>query len=817
MKENMPRTNTKSDTSLRGRAASLAWLWLAGSCAALAQAQEGADPGGAHADAARVIVASADAVAGSSAADLGAAAAPGGAGDITLENIVVSARKREEKLQDVPLAISSIPGGALERDGDYNIQDLSDKVPGIYIAPSNPRQTSIQIRGIGKNSANDGLETSVGVYVDGVYLAQPGEATFDLNDLDHVEVLRGPQGTLFGKNNTAGAVAFYTRKPSLTPGSEVEVIGGKDSTYEFHASATGPLADKTAFRLSAYDKSRDGFFHNLYDGNSYGGYDRKGVRGQLLDESVGDLSLRVIAEHYDSRELFANTSLIAPFTHYANGQAYTKSLPTKAAGLGYAPVIFDVWSRFVDLNSARPIQTTQNALSAQATLKLGGYTLDSITAFRRYTFDAKNDGDATPLDIVDWSGTVSSNRHWSEELRLSSPAGERLQYVAGLYYYHLSLWSNSPTQFGTLASSYYGGAGTAPGTLDGVLQNTIGTPETNSTAAFFQADYHLTDGWTATGGLRETRESKSASIVNTIVGGADPATLSAADLATRNGQIVTGSTSTAFTNSALSWLGSLSYRVNEDLNSFVTVSRGFKSGGINIEVTDVPLVVAPETATDVEAGIKSQWWDRRLQFNGNLYWSRIRNYQGNFQSANPILGQYIANVGDVRVRGLELEAAVRPLDGLHLSLSAAYNNAVYLDFTNATCPTELSNLGKICDFSGRTLPFAPRFTGTLAGEYTHRISASTVGYAGGSLTAHSSENVNSGLSAYGEQTAYTLTDLQAGVIGRNGAYDLSFWVKNLFDAQYLTAAGVSSVLGVKVITGTPGDPRTYGATLRLYF
>ena len=756
---------------------------------------------------------------GASAAGAAPASPGGGAAgdDASLERIVVSARKREEKLQDVPLSISSISGAALQRDGDYTIQDLSDKAPNIYIAPSNPRQTSIQIRGLGKNSANDGLETSVGVYVDGVYLAQPGEATFDLNDLDHVEVLRGPQGTLFGKNNTAGAVSFYTRKPSLTPSSEVEVIGGNDGTYELHASATGPVAEQTAFRLTAYDKYRDGFFHNLYDGNTYGGFDRKGVRAQILNESLGDFTVRLIAEHYDSKELFANSVLFEPFTQYANGQSYTKSLPVKAAGLGYTNVIFAPWSRLVNLNSARPVKTTQDAYSAQASWKLGQFTLDSISSFRRYTFDAKNDGDASPLDIVDWSGTVSSNRHWSEELRLSSPAGERLDYVAGLYYYHLGMITNSPTQFGSLASSFYGNASTAPGALDGVLQNTIGNPQTNSYAAFFQANYHITDSWTATGGLRETRESKSATIDNTIVGGADPASLSAADLAVRNSQIVLGSASTSFAASALSWLGSLSHRINDDVNTYLTTSKGFKSGGINVEVTDVPLVVAPETAYDIETGIKSQWWDRRLQINGNLYWSKIENYQGNFQSPNPILGQYIANVGNVRVRGLELETALRPLDALRLSASGAFNDAKYLNFTNATCPTELSNVSKICDYSGRTLPFAPRFTANLGADYNQRLAADLIGYFGGSLIAHSSANVNSGLSAYGNQSAYTLTNLRVGVIGHGGAYDLSFWVKNLFDAQYLTAAGPSSVLGVKVITGAPGDPRTLGATLRVYF
>jgi iron complex outermembrane receptor protein len=530
---------------------------------------------------------------------------------------------------------------------------------------------------------------------------------------------------------------------------------------------------------------------------------------------LGDVTLRLIAEHYESNELFANSVLVAPFTQYADGTPYTKSLVTAGAKYGYDNVIFEPWSRLLNLNSPRPVRTTQSAFSGQATWKIGANTLESITAFRRYTFDARNDGDGSPLDIIDWTGTISSNRQWSEELRLSSPAGEKLEYVAGLYYYHLSLWSNSPTAFGSLASTYYGAVN--PATLGGVLQNTIGTPVTNSYAAFAQANYHLADAWTATAGLRETKESKSATITNPISGGVDPATLSAADQAVYAGQIQTGTASTSFSANALSWLASLSHPLGEDTNTYVTAARGFKSGGINIEVTNVPLVVAPETALDFEAGIKTQLWDRRLQLNANLYWSTIHNYQGNFQSANPVLGQYIANVGDVRVRGLELESGLRATESLRLRFTGAYNDAVYRNFTNATCPAELADAASICDYSGKVLPFAPHWTGTLAADYVRNLAPDLVAYAGGSEVAHSTENVNSGLSRFGVQTGYAQTNLQAGLIGRNGGYDLSLWVKNLFDAQYYTALGPTKVLGVRVIAGTPGDPRTYGVTLRLHF
>jgi iron complex outermembrane receptor protein len=733
-----------------------------------------------------------------------------------LDEVVVSARKREENAIAVPISISTVTGATLERDQDYAIQDLAEKVPNLLIAPSNPRQTSIAIRGLGKNSANDGLETSVGVYVDGVYLSQPGETAFDLTDIDHVEVLRGPQGTLFGKNNTGGVVNISTLKPSFTPSAKLEAVGGDYGTYELHGSATGPLSDTVAYRLTVYDKQRDGLLTNLYDGSKFNGLNRQGIRGQFLFEPDTNLTVRVIAEHYRTSELTGASVLWLSNPSYSNGIPINKTLGSKTAALGYIPV-FDPWSRNVDLNSAQPVKTEQDAASVQATWKLGSFTLDSITAFRHYTFDAKNDGDNTPLDIVTFNGTTSDNKQYSEELRLSSPVGERLDYVGGLYIYHDKLWSNSDQLNGSEYAAFNGIAVTDPGAVDGVLQNTVGTPVVDSYAAFAQANLHFTAKWTLTAGLRETSEHKSASIINAIAGGSDPSTLSASDLTARIANTDTSSATAAFTDRALSYLGSLAYEVNEGLNTYFTVSKGFKSGGINIEVTNVPLVVAPETAVDVEAGFKSRWLSNRLQLNADIYDSKIRNYQGNFQSDSAFLGNYIANVGDVRVRGFEIEADAHPFESLRISGGGSYNQATYLNFTSAACPVEQPPGQSICNFSGRQLPFAPRWTGETSAQYTFHLNSGLSAYAGGNAFFRSSQNVNSSLSQYGAQSSYAVTNFQVGVSGVRGdhSYDFSLWAKNVFDTRFLTSVG--TVSGSKSLVAALGDPRTFGATVRISF
>lgn len=740
----------------------------------------------------------------------GAAAPTPASADTGLETVTVSARKRTENLQDVPLSISSVSGSALEQQSDYSVQDLATRLPNLLIAPSNPRQTSIAIRGLGKNTANDGLETSVGVYVDGVYLGQSGETTFDMADLDHVELLRGPQGTLFGKNTTGGALVIYTRLPSFDPEVDAETSVGDYGAWEVHAVATGPLSDTVAFRLTAYDRRRDGFLTNEYDGAHFDGVDRQGVRGQLLIRPTSDLSIRLIGELYQSNEQTGVSVLYNPLSYYANGAPNHSTLAAFTAPLGFIPV-FDPRARQIDENSAQPVQTQQAAGSVQVTWHAGDYTVESITAFRRYDFAAHNDLDGTPLDIVTWDGTTSYNRQYSQELRLSSPEQEALRYVAGLYWFRQVLWTDSDTLFGPQYAAFAGDAGNTPAALDNVEQDVIGTPVTNSYAGFFQADWSATDALTFTGGLRETYDTKSADINLLVSGGVPDAALSADDLALREATVSTGSAVASLSENALSWLASARWQLARNVNAYLSATKGFKSGGINVEVTNVPLVVAPETVMDYEAGIKSLVLNRRLELNGDVYWSTVHNYQGNFQS--PTLGNYIANVGDVRVRGVELEASALPLDGLRLTANAAYNQATYLDFANAACPPELKNVASICNFSGQQLPFAPRWSGALSGEYSRPLTGRLAAYVGTNFIFRSAANVNQNLSSYGWQDAYNVADFQVGVRRQDGLFDVTLWVKNAFDTWYVTA--VSTTFSSRSLAAYPGDPRTFGATLRV--
>ncbi len=215
----------------------------------------------------------------------------------TLQTVTVTSRRRVENSQDVPTAMSVLGGETLESQRIYRVQDLQQLVPSTNVAYVHARQSSVSIRGLGNNPASDGLEGSVGLYLDNVYLGRPGMASFDLLDIEQLEVLRGPQGTLFGKNTTAGVINIGTRAPSFTPERSVEISGGEDGYFQARGTISGPLGETLAGRLSAYRTRDDGYVKNLHDGNTLNGGARQGFRGQLLFKPNDDFSLRWIGDY----------------------------------------------------------------------------------------------------------------------------------------------------------------------------------------------------------------------------------------------------------------------------------------------------------------------------------------------------------------------------------------------------------------------------------------------------------------------------------------------------------------------------------------
>ncbi|MCO2449085.1 TonB-dependent receptor [Pseudomonas aeruginosa] len=734
--------------------------------------------------------------------------------DTALGKVTVTARRREEDSQKVPTPITVLGGETLEAQRISRVQDLQQVLPSVNVAYIHARQSSVAVRGIGNNPASDGLEGSAGIYLDNVYLGRPGMAVFDLLDIEQLELLRGPQGTLFGKNTTAGVLNISTRAPTFTAERTVEVSGGQDGYFQGRGTVSGPLGETLAGRLSAYRTRDDGYIKNIHDDNYLNGGERQGARGQLLFEPNEDFSLRWIADY--NEEDSSNGSMVV----YGGAERFWQ----RAALVGASP-LRDPQRRKVNINGRQHVSVHQGGSSLEANWNLaGGYRLTSISAYRYWHFTPANDEQLNVSAIND-TGVEVHDRQFSQEIRLASPTGGAFDYVVGAYAFRQNLGNKTFTSYGPLADLYLLGANL--GALNDTYSKANGKIETDSFALFAQGTWHLTERLDFTAGLRGTYEEKNAKVERFApLGGAAVGGVGAA---VRNGQLgAYDSGDLSQYNFAPSALLSLSYQFSDDLLGYASLSHGEKSGGVNLAVGSAPsagadsLLVGPERANDAELGLKSTLFDRRLLLNANLFWTGIHGYQATtlYQAPGSTqLVQVLANAGSVRSRGLEFEATALPLRGLTLNFNGSYNDVTYLSFKDASCPAEVSTrpgAPSSCDLTGQRVVGASKWIANLNGEYQWRLDDRFQPYVSASYAYRSAAEGTLDNSDLSKIDGYALVNLAAGLrsdLG-DGQLDTSVWLKNAFDKDYYLSA-FASINGS--YTASVGQPRTLGVSLRYDF
>ncbi|WP_070337705.1 TonB-dependent receptor [Pseudomonas aeruginosa] len=734
--------------------------------------------------------------------------------DTALGKVTVTARRREEDSQKVPTPITVLGGETLEAQRISRVQDLQQVLPSVNVAYIHARQSSVAVRGIGNNPASDGLEGSAGIYLDNVYLGRPGMAVFDLLDIEQLELLRGPQGTLFGKNTTAGVLNISTRAPTFTAERTVEVSGGQDGYFQGRGTVSGPLGETLAGRLSAYRTRDDGYIKNIHDDNYLNGGERQGARGQLLFEPNEDFSLRWIADY--NEEDSSNGSMVV----YGGAERFWQ----RAALVGASP-LRDPQRRKVNINGRQHVSVHQGGSSLEANWNLaGGYRLTSISAYRYWHFTPANDEQLNVSAIND-TGVEVHDRQFSQEIRLASPTGGAFDYVVGAYAFRQNLGNKTFTSYGPLADLYLLGANL--GALNDTYSKANGKIETDSFALFAQGTWHLTERLDFTAGLRGTYEEKNAKVERFApLGGAAVGGVGAA---VRNGQLgAYDSGDLSQYNFAPSALLSLSYQFSDDLLGYASLSHGEKSGGVNLAVGSAPsagadsLLVGPERANDAELGLKSTLFDRRLLLNANLFWTGIHGYQATtlYQAPGSTqLVQVLANAGSVRSRGLEFEATALPLRGLTLNFNGSYNDVTYLSFKDAPCPAEVSTrpgAPSSCDLTGQRVVGASKWIANLNGEYQWRLDDRFQPYVSASYAYRSAAEGTLDNSDLSKIDGYALANLAAGLrsdLG-DGQLDTSVWLKNAFDKDYYLSA-FASINGS--YTASVGQPRTLGVSLRYDF
>ena len=743
------------------------------------------------------------------------------------EIIVTASRRRDENAQDVPIALSVVSAEALERKGDYTLLQIQQQVPSLQVFSFNPRNTNVNIRGLGSNVAltNDGLEAGVGFYIDNVYYGRVGLSQFDLVDLDRLEVLRGPQGTLFGKNTTSGVVNITSRAPSFSPELSAEASYGNYDYVQLRASASGAIVpDLVAVRLSGALTDRGGFLYNTTKGSDAQDYYNVSVRGQVLITPSDDIQLRLIGDYSKQKQKFALTIFVDHHETYANGAPIANNFLDRAARFpAYTLPAFDPFAREGEADGHYQANMEGYGVSGQLDWDLGGAKLTAITAYRWWDWYPSNDGDGISLPIVTIAQQQNFQRQFSQEVRIASDNAGPLNYVVGAYYFWQTVRGYGAFGYGSDAALWNVPTVdpvAANAALDGFTAASYSEPVTKSFAGFGQIDWKVTDSLTLTAGLRYTHEKKSGVFEQWWTGGNDLSGLTPVQQATANalrGQFnpVTDY-STELSDNSLGGLVSLAWKVGPDALLYATYSRGNKSGGLNL--TSLPAGVtpdvAPEKVNNYEAGFKTQFLDRCLTFNGAAYWTEITDYQTAIieQASTTTFRQYIANIPKVRSRGFEADLSFRASDNFSLFGSLSYTDAKYVEYTNAPQAVERLNVSSIQDLSGEPLPGVPKFTYSFGAEGHAALGGGGLElYANADWSHRSSFNTSASNSAWAQVPGYGIANARIGLRSDDRVWDVSIWAKNLFGRDYSTTL---SAANNGAITGQLGDPGTFGATVR---
>jgi len=749
--------------------------------------------------------------------------------------VTVTARRRTETSQDVPIPITVVGGGLIEQTGAFNVNRVKELVPSVQLYTSNPRNTALNIRGLGSpfGLTNDGIEPGVGFYVDGVYYARPAAATLDFVDIEQIEVLRGPQGTLFGKNTTAGAFNITTRKPSFKPGATFEASYGNYNYVQAKASITGPIiANKLAARVSFSGTQRNGTIYNTRTDAYTNTLNNLGVRGQLLYKVSERLNITLAGDFARQRPDGYAQVLAGVVT---TQRAAYRQFENIIADLGYQPVSRDPFDRKIDHDTPWKSNNDLGGASLNIEAKIGPGTLTSTTAWRYWRWDPSNDRDFTGLSVLRKSQSKSYHEQLSQEIRYAGEINKYVSGVVGVYAISQNIKTDPEqteesgnAQWRFSQSNTNTAAWSTPGLLDGYGIKTRSTFKNYSVAAFANIDVALfNDHLHILPGIRYNIDHKDVDYSRKTYGGLQ--TADATLLAIKKSVYSDQAFTTSVDNSNLSGILTLSYKVNKSINTFITGSTSYKPVGVNLgglpsDASGNPLIelanVKPEYVTHFEAGIKTKP-TKNSTVNLNAFNTEIRDYQANVQSAELGVNRgYLANAEHVRVYGAELDANVR-FKYLSVYGALAYTEAKYVSFTNAPLPLEETGATvSFKDISGGDLPGVSKWAGSIGAEVstpkTKFLGFEGSFFLGADVYYRSGFSSSPSPSKYLNIKEYALLNSRLGFRSSDNVFSAFIWARNLTDFNYFeqllpTSGNNGSYAAVL------GDPRTYGVTLRANF
>jgi iron complex outermembrane receptor protein len=846
----------------------------------------------------------------------GVAQAQDGQTATTVDDIIVTAQKREQNLQDVPIVVTTLSQEVLQEAGVHDIKDLQILTPGMTVTSTQSEaSTTARIRGVGTVGDNPGLESSVGVVIDGVYRSRNGVGFGDLGEMQRIEVLKGPQGTLFGKNTSAGVINIITEAPSFTPGYNAELTVGNYGAMGASGSVTGPITETVAMRLYAARRVRDGFYEvDLGDGPRTETDDQNQdfgtVRGQLLWLPNDNTSLRLIAD-YSKRDEYCCVGVqvrTGPTYPFIDATSTGTGQTPPAPGFGFLP-----FSRLAYANRSTGQEMEDKGVSAELNLDMPSWnaTLTSVTSWRDWSTVNGMDIDFTGADIayrLDDGDYGYGVENLTQEFRLAG-ATDRLDWLVGLFMTREDIDRNDSFYFGAdyapVLSFQLSAALNAGGAPFPISPNTIGcytrpgqtalflqgclatggmTPagptaasgptftasqsltdqysqRSESVAVFTNNTFKVTDQFDITLGLRYTHDTKEITGLQTNDGGnagvcgaglANQAAIAGA-IGAANAPAILGRLCLPWSNpfynnrviseeasdGELSGTIKASYRLNDEIMTYGSYARGYKSFGYNMDrvqtgvTPNASLFFPSEMVDSYELGVKSTLLDRTLLLNLTYFDQTFEDFQ-----LNTFLGTafVVESIPELTARGVDADMMwFTPVQGLTLTGGLTYTDAQYSDFTAADLfnPANFPGLSLL---PGARPSFAPEWSATGGVNFDRNLGGGL--RAGFSLNAKYSAEYNTGsdLLPYKMQDAFTVVNGRISVGSEDGRWTMEFWAQNLTDEEYIQVAyngflqgsGFQSTMqpdgsfyspagDSQTIDAFLGQPRTYGATLRIQY
>lgn len=679
-----------------------------------------------------------------------------------LEELIVTAQKREQNLQDVPVGVSLLSGQAMAEAQLKNAAELATLIPTLNVqASSGPSTSSFNIRGIGTQTFSPGVDPSVSTMLDGVVMGRSGMAFLDLVDVERVEVLRGPQGTLYGKNASGGVVHIITMDPTPEFGGTAAATAIEDGEYRVDGSVAGPITDTLGYRLTGFGVDDDGYSKNYYNDQTVNDNEAWNVRGKLLWEATEDLEF-MLASDYSKSDCDCTALSVRDILPGPDQQRLLQE---------QLPVVPSKHNQDVNNDQDTFTHIRSSGVSLTANWDMEGYVLTSITAWRDWESESivdLDDSPENPLALSFPAPPKTEQNQFSQELRLASPPADWGSYVIGAFYFDQDVDTSNTTTAGVLAAA---GLPVPPTTRESKT-----SVNSKNSALFGEVNFNLWHDWQLILGGRYTYDD-----------------LSYHTMADRTDGIVfpaPGEARDSLNESDFSPKVSLQWDVTDYAMTYASYVRGYKGPAFDTALIAGGSSVDPETSDSYEMGLKSRWLDNRLFLNIAAFYSEYHDFQAETSlDIGPLGTIIVTNVGAVTTQGVEMEFIAQPMDNWTVTGGLVYTDAQIDEYPNGNCSGGQKARGEcpnnFQDLAGGKLPYTPEWKLNLSTDYTIALKEMPFDLILGA-NVRSQDDVLYELSQdpYTEQDAYTIVDIRAVLAGREKGYRVTAFVKNLMDTNY---------------------------------